>query len=140
VWTFWFKKYRRSSTVSVATDPRQSFVDMRLVALVMALFGLARHVWSQLPYIRIPIILEENPINSIYEISVMTAANTSISLDKYRTAKCILIVNVASDCGYTYVNYKELVALHDKYNSKGLEVLAFPSNNFGQKEKGTNQE
>ena len=108
--------------------------------LVISFLSLLQQVWGQLPYIRIPIIIEENPINSIYEVSVNSTANTSISLDKYRTAKCILIVNVASDCGYTYTNYKELVALYDKYNSKGLEVLAFPSNNFGQKEKGTNQE
>lgn len=99
-----------------------------------------RQAWGQLPYIRIPIVVEENPVNSIYELSVNSSANTSISLANYRTAKCILVVNVASDCGFTYTNYKELVALYDKYNSKGLEVLAFPSNNFGQKEKGTNQE
>lgn len=115
-------------------------LGMKLIILILYSLCLVQLAWSQLPYIRIPIIMEENPINSIFDISVLSASNTSVSLGSYRDAKCILIVNVASDCGYTYTNYKELVALYDKYNSKGLEILAFPSNNFGQKEKGTNQE
>eukprot|EP00953_Heterococcus_sp_UTEX-ZZ885_P019223 10745-Heterococcus_DN1.PRE.6 len=52
-------------------------------------------------------------------------------------AQVILIVNVASACGYTHTNYKELQALYDKYNSQGFTVLAFPCNQFGQQEAGT---
>lgn len=49
-------------------------------------------------------------------------------------------VNVASNCGYTYKNYNELIQLYDKYHSRGLEVLAFPSNQFGEQEPGSNEE
>lgn len=51
-----------------------------------------------------------------------------------------LVVNVASECGYTDLNYKELVDLQQDYQDKGFTVLAFPSNQFGQQEPGTNQQ
>lgn len=46
----------------------------------------------------------------------------------------LLIVNVASQCGYTDLNYKELVRLQSDYEGKGFSVLAFPSNQFGEQE------
>jgi len=45
-----------------------------------------------------------------------------------------LIVNVASACGYTKSNYKQLAELHKKYSEKGLQILAFPCNQFGGQE------
>ena len=45
------------------------------------------------------------------------------SLSQYRNASVILVVNVASNCGYTYINYRELDDLYDKYHSRGLEIL-----------------
>ena len=53
--------------------------------------------------------------------------------------KVLLIVNVASKCGLT-PQYTQLQQLHDKYNSKGLEVIGFPANNFGKQEPGTDSE
>ena len=50
-----------------------------------------------------------------------------------------LIVNVASECGYTDSNYKALVQLQQEYREKGFVVLAFPSNQFGNQEPGSNQ-
>ncbi|RYG68784.1 redoxin domain-containing protein [archaeon] len=47
-------------------------------------------------------------------------------------------VNVASNCGYTYTNYNQLKDLYDKYHTRGLEILAFPSNQFGDQEPGNN--
>lgn len=49
-------------------------------------------------------------------------------------------VNVASNCGYTYTNYRELTDMYDRLHSKGLEILAFPCNQFGEQEPGTNEE
>ena len=51
----------------------------------------------------------------------------------------MLIVNVASECGYT-PQYKGLEEIYRRYNSRGFEVLAFPCNDFGGQEPGTNDE
>lgn len=61
-----------------------------------------------------------------------------VELSKYQ-GKVVLMVNVASKCGYTK-QYKELEALHEKYAKDGLVILGFPANNFGKQEPGTNEE
>jgi glutathione peroxidase len=61
-----------------------------------------------------------------------------VDLSKYQ-GKVILVVNVASQCGYT-PQYEGLQALHDKYAEKGLVVLGVPANDFGKQEPGTNEE
>ncbi|KAF9489430.1 thioredoxin-like protein [Pleurotus eryngii] len=53
--------------------------------------------------------------------------------------KVVLIVNVASQCGFT-PQYKGLQALYEKYHEKGLEILGFPCNQFGGQEPGTDDE
>ena len=53
--------------------------------------------------------------------------------------KVILVVNVASECGLTY-HYEGLQELYSKFSSKGLEILAFPCNQFGAQEPETNDE
>lgn len=73
---------------------------------------------------------------SIYEFTANDIQGHPISLEKYRGHVCI-IVNVASQCGYTKNNYKELVDLYNEYSeSKGLRILAFPCNQFGGQEPG----
>lgn len=62
----------------------------------------------------------------------------SVDLSKYQ-GKVVLIVNVASRCGYT-PQYKDLQALHDKYGKDGLAILGFPCNQFGQQEPGTSEQ
>jgi len=54
--------------------------------------------------------------------------------------KVVLVVNVASEWGYTTSNYQQLQILYERYHQQGLEILAFPCNQFGQQEPGTNEQ
>jgi glutathione peroxidase len=74
----------------------------------------------------------------IYSFTMETIDGKPQSLSSYR-GEVLLIVNVASFCGYTS-QYKDLEATYRKYKSKGFRVLAFPANNFGNQEPGTNEE
>ncbi len=60
------------------------------------------------------------------------------SLKDY-SGKVLLVVNVASKCGYT-PQYSSLEAIHRKYTKQGFSVLGFPCNDFGKQEPGTNEE
>src|SRR5258708_6070444 len=69
---------------------------------------------------------------SIHQFQVTTIDGKKVDLAKYK-GKVLLVVNVASECGYTD-QYKALQALHTKYAKEGLAILAFPCNDFGQQE------
>src|SRR5690606_9197361 len=58
------------------------------------------------------------------------------NLEEY-AGKVVLVVNTASECGFTY-QYEGLEALYGEYKDKGLVILGFPCNQFGQQEKGDN--
>ncbi|MQL41317.1 redoxin domain-containing protein [Escherichia coli] len=75
----------------------------------------------------------------MYDFTVKDIDRKDVSLSKFK-GKVLLIVNVASGCGLTSSNYSELAHLYDKYKNQGLEVLAFPCNQFGMQEPGSNQE
>lgn len=75
---------------------------------------------------------------NIYDLSVVTMDGENKSLSDYK-GKVLLIVNVASKCGYT-PQYEGLEAIYEKYRDKGFEILAFPCNDFGEQEPGTNDE
>ena len=77
-------------------------------------------------------------MTSIYDFSVKDIDHQEISLEKFK-GKTLLIVNVASWCGFT-PQYTGLQRLYEKYKDKGFEILAFPCNQFGSQEKGTNDE
>lgn len=68
-----------------------------------------------------------------------TLEGKKFNLAKKYKGKVVLLVNVASKCGYT-PQYEELQALHDKYSKKGLAVVGVPCNQFGKQEPGTAQE
>ncbi|KAI6702123.1 hypothetical protein NL676_011259 [Syzygium grande] len=76
---------------------------------------------------------------SIYELTVKDEKGNDVSLGEYR-GKVLLIVNVASKCGLTNSNYTELNQLYERYKDKGLEILAFPCNQFGDEEPGASDQ
>jgi len=75
---------------------------------------------------------------SAHDFSFPGIDGQKIDLKQY-AGKAVLIVNVASQCGFT-PQYSELQKLHDKYAAKGLVVLGVPSNDFGAQEPGTEAE
>ncbi|MEI9963296.1 MAG: glutathione peroxidase [Limisphaerales bacterium] len=75
---------------------------------------------------------------SIYDIAVKDIDGKDTTLAAYK-GKIVLIVNVASHCGFT-PQYKNLEAVYEKYKDKGFVVLGFPCNQFGAQEPGSNEE
>jgi len=81
---------------------------------------------------------EAGPLSSIHQFQAYDIDGNLVKLDKYR-GQAALIVNVASAWGLTATNYKQLVELHEKYRPH-LAVLAFPCNQFGSQEPGSNED
>ena len=82
--------------------------------------------------------LREKFMKSIYDYKVDDSQKNPVSLSDYK-GKTLLIVNVASRCGLT-PQYKGLQELYSKYSNKDFEILAFPCNQFGAQEPGSNEE
>lgn len=74
-------------------------------------------------------------MTSAHDFTLKDIAGKQVDLSTYK-GKVLLVVNVASQCGYT-PQYQNLVALHERFKERGLLVLGFPANNFGQQEPGT---
>ena len=77
-------------------------------------------------------------MSAITEIPVTTPEGTQVDLSPY-AGKVLLIVNVASKCGFT-PQYEGLEALHRRYAARGFAVLGFPCNQFGGQEPGSADE
>ncbi|MAJ84926.1 MAG: glutathione peroxidase [Gammaproteobacteria bacterium] len=77
-------------------------------------------------------------MSELYDLSVKDIKMNTVDLSSFK-GKTLLIVNVASKCGFT-PQYKDLQNLYDKYQDQGFEVLGFPCNQFGAQEPGTNEE
>jgi glutathione peroxidase len=78
-------------------------------------------------------------VQSVYDFIVKDINGNDVSLNAYR-GKVLLIVNVASQCGLTQTNYKELTDLYNQYKGSDFEILGFPSNQFGGQEPGSNEQ
>ena len=75
---------------------------------------------------------------SIYDFKMKDIDGKEVSLKSYK-GKVVIVVNVASKCGYT-PQYEQLEATYKKYKDQGLVILGFPANNFHGQEPGTNEE
>ena len=81
---------------------------------------------------------EINSMDNINGITVLDMNKKEVNLSDYN-GKVLLIVNVASECGNT-PQYAGLEEIYEKYHPKGFEILAFPCNDFGGQEPGTNEQ
>lgn len=80
----------------------------------------------------------EKKVPEVLKFKMKSLDGKTVDLGKYK-GKVILVVNVASECGYTK-QYKGLQALHEKFADKGLAVLGFPCNDFGSQEPGSEEQ
>lgn len=76
--------------------------------------------------------------NSVLDFTVKDRNGNDVALSEYK-GKVLLIVNTATKCGFT-PQYEELEALYKNYKGKGLEILDFPCNQFGNQAPGTDEE
>ena len=81
---------------------------------------------------------DEKPAGSALGFKVKSITGQDVNLADYK-GKVLLVVNVASECGLT-PQYEQLEAIYEKYQDKGLVVLGFPCNQFGQQEPGSDRE
>ncbi|SFF14624.1 glutathione peroxidase [Paenibacillus algorifonticola] len=75
---------------------------------------------------------------SIYTYQADTITGKTVSLEQYK-GKVVIIANTASKCGFT-PQYADLQKLYEQYKDQGLEILGFPSNQFGEQEPGENSD
>lgn len=75
---------------------------------------------------------------NIYDFKVNSIDGQEISLEKFK-GKALLIVNIASKCGFTY-QYEDLQKMYDKYKAEGFEILGLPCNQFAEQEPGNNND
>jgi glutathione peroxidase len=75
---------------------------------------------------------------AIYDFNAQRIDGSTKSLEEFK-GKVALVVNTASECGYT-PQYTDLQKLYDTYKDRGFVVLGFPSNDFGRQEPGSDAE
>eukprot|EP01015_Nassula_variabilis_P027757 TRINITY_DN5728_c0_g1_i8.p1 TRINITY_DN5728_c0_g1~~TRINITY_DN5728_c0_g1_i8.p1 ORF type:complete len:184 (-),score=16.86 TRINITY_DN5728_c0_g1_i8:26-577(-) len=82
----------------------------------------------------------EPVMKNFFELSALNIDNELVHFSKFKSNKAILVVNVASKCGYTAGNYTELGKFYDQHHKRGLEILAFPCNQFMKQEGNSEKE
>ena len=79
--------------------------------------------------------------SSIYDFDLYDLSGNLVNVgEHYKKAKALIIINVASNCGRTHENYRELADMHKRLAKRGLDIIAIPSNQFGNQEPGTPQD
>jgi glutathione peroxidase len=81
---------------------------------------------------------EDQKDKNVYGFTVKDIDGKAVDLSQYK-GKVSLVVNVASKCGNT-PQYKNMEAIYEKYKEQGFEILAFPANEFGKQEPGSNEQ
>src|SRR4051794_18918481 len=81
---------------------------------------------------------EDAKDKSVYGFTMKDIDGKPVDLSQYK-GKVSLVVNVASKCGNT-PQYKNMEAIYEKYKDQGFEILAFPANEFGKQEPGSNEQ
>jgi glutathione peroxidase len=105
-------------------------------ALIGGVFFMQRNLWGEEPDATAKSqAAEATPLNQ----EMKALDGKKVNLAKKYDDKVVLLVNVASKCGYTK-QYKELQALHEKYSEQGLAIVGVPCNQFGGQEPGTASE
>ncbi|KAH9614692.1 hypothetical protein KSS87_022840 [Heliosperma pusillum] len=100
---------------------------------------LEERIRNYYPFFMIGIHARAATDKTIHDFTVKDIDGNDTPLSKFK-GKVLLIVNVASKCGLTSSNYSELSQVYEKYKPQGLEILAFPCNQFGGQEPGSNNE
>ncbi len=81
---------------------------------------------------------ENRDVPPVLNFTMKNLEGKDVNLGDYH-GKVVLMVNVASKCGLT-PQYKQLQALHERYAAKGLVIIGFPANEFGNQEPGSNEQ
>ena len=82
--------------------------------------------------------VEKGKAKSMYDFTLKNSKGQDVKLEEFR-GQVVMLVNVASKCGYT-PQYEGLQKIYERYRAQGFTILAFPANNFGAQEPGTNEE
>jgi len=98
-------------------------------------FPIVRHLLLGLLFMS---VASGSTARGIYDFTLPSIDGKPMPLADFK-GKVVLLVNVASRCGYT-PQYSALEAVYEKYKARGFVILGFPANNFGAQEPGTNQE
>jgi glutathione peroxidase len=112
-------------------------IKVALVVIVLAAAAIAAGAYKY-GFIMNPSPTEPPKEKSVYDFTIKNIDGEPVKLDTYK-GKAVMIVNVASKCGYT-PQYEGLEAIYEKYKDRGFVILGFPANNFLSQEPGTEAE
>jgi glutathione peroxidase len=103
-----------------------------------SLAGFAALLFVLVPLASVSASDDAKKPSGVLDFHVKDIEGRDVDLARYK-GKVLLIVNTASQCGFT-PQYKDMEEIYEKYKDKGFEILAFPANEFGKQEPGTNEQ